>query len=1036
MGSLEIGIPSKRAPLLRSSSSSSSKTDRHPFFHRPRSRFARFLLFEKVDYLQWICTVGVFFFVVVLFQMYLPGSVMEKSGGNNVSSNSDVKSMEWVKLREIGGLDFGDGIRFEPSKLLDKFQKEAVVVNLSRPVTRSGFRKLQLAMVFADMSVEAMHLMMLSLAVALQEIGYAIQVYSLQDGPVHSIWRSIGVPVIILQNKKNAGSAVDWLNYDGILVNSIETKGIFSSLMQEPFKSVPVIWTIHEREVAIRSREYISNGQFGLIDDWSQAFNRSTVVVFPNYVMPMMYSAFDAGNYFVIPGSPDQAWEANSLTALDHKEDLRAKMGYGHEDFVIAIVGSEFSYSGSWLENAFVLQALLPVLPDFSFNYSSSSHLKVCILRGNSSNHYKLSVEAIALKLGYPTGTVEHIGFNGDINKFLSISDLVLYGSFFEEQSFPEILIQAMCLGKPIIAPDLSMIKKYVDDRINGFLFPKENIGVLTEVLSEAISEGKLSPLACNVASFGKVPAKNLMVSESIEGYASLLANVLKFPSEARPPKAVEEIPPRMKDEWQWHLFDEIIESKYINRTLKSYRFIDEVEEQWNHTHADNFTGSIIDEAFSYTDWEEEKLIEMVNSRKRREDEELKDRTDQSHGTWEDVYRNAKRADRTRNELHERDDRELERTGQPLCIYEPYFGKGAWPFLHTHSLYRGIGLSTKGRRPGEDDVDAPSRLSILSTHYYRDILGEYGAFFAIANRIDRIHKNAWIGFQSWRAAAKKASLSKIAERAVLDAIQTKKHGDTLYFWVPMDRDPRSPSQRDFWSFCDSVNAGNCRFAVSEALRRMYGIKHGLNSLPPMPVDGNTWSVMHSWVMPTRSFLEFVMFSRMFVDALDAQMYDEHHQSGHCYLSLYKDRHCYSRVLELLVNVWAYHSARRMVYVNPETGVMQEQHRLKGRRGHMWIKWFSYTTLKSMDEDLAEEFDSDHPTRRWLWPSTGEVVWQGMFERERNLRLKQKEKRKQQSRDKLSRMRRRIRQKTIGKYVKPSPEEDGGDLNSTTTTAMR
>jgi hypothetical protein len=63
--------------------------------------------------------------------------------------------------------------------------------------------------------------------------------------------------------------------------------------------------------------------------------------------------------------------------------------------------------------------------------------------------------------------------------------------------------------------------------------------------------------------------------------------------------------------------------------------------------------------------------------------------------------------------------------------------------------------STKGRRPRTDDIDAPSRLSLLSNSYYRDALGDYGAFFAIANRIDRIHKNSWIGFQSWRATARK-----------------------------------------------------------------------------------------------------------------------------------------------------------------------------------------------------------------------------------------------------------------------------------------
>lgn len=71
---------------------------------------------------------------------------------------------------------------------------------------------------------------------------------------------------------------------------------------------------------------------------------------------------------------------------------------------------------------------------------------------------------------------------------------------------------------------------------------------------------------------------------------------------------------------------------------------------------------------------------------------QLKDRMEQSRWTWEEVYRNAKRADRSKNDLHERDEGELMRTGQPLTIYEPYFGEGAWPFLHDKSLYRGIGL--------------------------------------------------------------------------------------------------------------------------------------------------------------------------------------------------------------------------------------------------------------------------------------------------------------------------------------------------------
>lgn len=57
---------------------------------------------------------------------------------------------------------------------------------------------------------------------------------------------------------------------------------------------------------------------------------------------------------------------------------------------------------------------------------------------------------------------------------------------------------------------------------------------------------------------------------------------------------------------------------------------------------------------------------------------------------------------------------------------------------------------------------------------------------------------------------KQASLSKAAEVALLEDIQGRKHGDALYFWVRMDKDPRNPMQQDFWTFCDAINAGNCK----------------------------------------------------------------------------------------------------------------------------------------------------------------------------------------------------------------------------------
>lgn len=120
-------------------------------------------------------------------------------------------------------------------------------------------------------------------------------------------------------------------------------------------------------------------------------------------------------------------------------------------------------------------------------------------------------------------------------------------------------------------------------------------------------------------------------------------------------------------------------------------------------------------------------------------------------------------------------------------------------------------------------------------------------------------------------------------------------------------------------------------------------------------------------------------------------------------------------------MWAYHSARRLIYVDPRTGNMEEQHVLESRHGKMWVKFFSLNTLKAMDEDLAEAADDgDHPRERWLWPQTGEVYWQGIADRERQERYRLKQEKKQKLKEKLARMRNKNRQKSLGKYIKPPP----------------
>ena len=96
--------------------------------------------------------------------------------------------------------------------------------------------------------------------------------------------------------------------------------------------------------------------------------------------------------------------------------------------------------------------------------------------------------------------------------------------------------------------------------------------------------------------------------------------------------------------------------------------------------------------------------------------------------------------------------------------------------------------------------------------------------------------------------------------------------------------------------------------------------------------------------------------------------------------------------------------------------MEEQHPIEQRKGFMWSKYFNFSLLKSMDEDLAEAADDgDHPREMWLWPMTGEVHWQGIYEREREERYRLKMDKKRKTKEKLfERMKYGYKQKSLGR----------------------
>ncbi|KAI3808774.1 hypothetical protein L1987_24735 [Smallanthus sonchifolius] len=128
--------------------------------------------------------------------MFLPLSTVEKAGtGFLKQKDSNFEGELKNFFQEISGLDFGEGVKFVPTKLLLRFQREHKDFNNlsfggSRKVVRFGHRKPQLALVsifteflcflsnsqvLNDLLVDPQQVLMVTVAAALKAIGYEIE---------------------------------------------------------------------------------------------------------------------------------------------------------------------------------------------------------------------------------------------------------------------------------------------------------------------------------------------------------------------------------------------------------------------------------------------------------------------------------------------------------------------------------------------------------------------------------------------------------------------------------------------------------------------------------------------------------------------------------------------------------------------------------------------------------------------------------------------------------------------------------------------
>ncbi len=116
---------------------------------------------------------------------------------------------------------------------------------------------------------------------------------------------------------------------------------------------------------------------------------------------------------------------------------------------------------------------------------------------------------------------VKMIGFRKDVRPYIALSDVFVLTSTSE--TFSMAILEAMALGKPIIASDTGGVKEQVQNNVNGLLYQPGDVNGLAESMKKMMNKKMIEKMGRH--SLNKV-TNDFSESKMVEKYASLFSRM------------------------------------------------------------------------------------------------------------------------------------------------------------------------------------------------------------------------------------------------------------------------------------------------------------------------------------------------------------------------------------------------------------------------------------------------------------------------------------------------------------------------------
>jgi glycosyltransferase involved in cell wall biosynthesis len=100
---------------------------------------------------------------------------------------------------------------------------------------------------------------------------------------------------------------------------------------------------------------------------------------------------------------------------------------------------------------------------------------------------YAVALRRQAERVGL-AGTLVFTGFRDDVYRLLAAADVVAHASIHPDP-FPTVVLEAMALGKPVVATDCGGPREMIDDRVTGILVAPGESAALAEAVVALLSD-------------------------------------------------------------------------------------------------------------------------------------------------------------------------------------------------------------------------------------------------------------------------------------------------------------------------------------------------------------------------------------------------------------------------------------------------------------------------------------------------------------------------------------------------------------------